>query len=174
MTPKNIFGAVTVGIALFFLWPAVFGSWSEVGALKDAVAERQQLAAQRKDILDKAATEYAKYQKVTTGDVGKLFTEFVPVKKDSAEFISGIQDAATQAGIQITQIQNSEQAAKTTDQFKTITTTIDLSGSYASFRTFLSNMEQYIRLFNIDGVQIVTDQGGQLRFTVRGNAYFIK
>ena len=43
MNAKNMFGAITVAIALFFLWPAVFGSWSEMRALKDALAERTQL-----------------------------------------------------------------------------------------------------------------------------------
>lgn len=175
MNAKNIFGAFTLAVALFFVWPAVFGSWAEVSALRSALDERQTLADQRAAILSKVDQEYAQYQALASGSNGRAFAELVPVKKDSAELVSAIQDIANNSGVQVTQIQISEANAKKGGQYQTLTMTITLSGPYPGLRTFLAGLENYVRILNIGNIQISVDQTtGQFNYSVKADAYFLK
>lgn len=175
MNPKNIFGTFTLAIALFFFWPAVYGSYQEMSALRSALAERKQLAAERTTILTNAATEYAKYQAAIAGDAGKNFLQLVPVKKNTAELVSAVQDIAQNSGIQVTQVLVTEAKPKTGDPYKTLSLSLEMSGSYPSFRTFLGNLEQYVRILNVGSIQIAADKStGQLTFAVKADSYFLK
>jgi Tfp pilus assembly protein PilO len=175
MNAKNIFGAFTLAIALFFVWPAVFGSWQDVSALRSALADRQALADQRTAILSQVNQQYAQYQALISGSSGKAFTELVPVKKDSAELVSAIQDIANSSGVQVTQIQVSQAKAKEGSQYQTLSMTINLSGSYPGLRAFLTNLEQYVRILNVGNIQISVDQTtGQFNYSIKADAYFLK
>jgi Tfp pilus assembly protein PilO len=175
MNAKNIFGAFTLAVALFFVWPAVFGSWAQVSALRSALADRQALADQRTAILSKADQEYTQYQTLVSGSSGRAFAELVPVKKDSAELVSALQDIANNSGVQVTQIQVSEAKAKEGSQYQTLSMTITLTGSYPGLRTFLAGLENYVRILNIGAIQISVDQTtGQFNYSVKADAYFIQ
>ena len=54
--------------------------------------------------------------------------------------------------------------------------TCDLSGSYDGMLKFLSSLEQYVRLMNVDTIQATTSsqQPGVLQFSIRADAYFLK
>ena len=175
MNAKNIFGAFTLAIALFFVWPAVFGSWQEVSALRSALTDRQALADQRAAILSKTDQEYTQYQALISGNSGRAFAELVPVKKDSAELVSAIQDIANSSGAQVTQIQVSEANAKEGSQYQTLSMTISLTGPYPGLRSFLAGLENYVRILNVGNVQISVDQTtGQFTYSVKADAYFLK
>lgn len=173
---KRIFGAFTVGIALFFVWPAVVGGWQQVNALRASVAEREQLLAQRQEILANIQTAYQEYQQRLGQEEGRKFAAFVPVRKDTAEVISALQDIATESGVQITDIRVSEASVVKAGQQKTLSFAISLTGSYASARAFLDRMEQYVRLMNVDSIEISADSrnSDSLRFSIRADAYFIQ
>lgn len=174
MNAKNIFGAFTLAIALFFVW-LVIGSWQEVGALRSALAERQVIAEQRSAILTKAATAYTSYQTLLTSAVGRNFTAMVPVKKNTAELVSAIQDIANNADVRIAQIQIAEDKEKTGGQYRTLTLSVEMSGSYAGLRTFLVDLEQYVRILNVSEIQVSMDQQTcQLKYMVKAAAYFLK
>ncbi len=175
MNPKNIFGAFTLAIALFFFWPAVYGSWQETSAMRAALSERQQLLDARTDILTNAGEEYAKYQAAISGDTGRNFVQLVPVKKNTAELVSAIQDIAQNSGVQLAQVQISEAKGKDTDPYKTLSLSIEMTGSYPSLRSFLSDLELYVRILNVSSIQVSADQSsGQLRYSIKADSYFLK
>jgi Tfp pilus assembly protein PilO len=175
MNPKNIFGAFTLAIALFFFWPAVYGSWQEVSALRTAVSERQQLQDQRTTILTNAGQEYAKYRAAIGGDAGQNFIQLVPVKKNTAELVSAVQDIAQTSGLQLTQVQIADAKGKDSDPFKTLSLSLEMTGSYPALRTFLGDLEAYVRILNVQDIQVASDRtSGQLRFAVKADTYFIK
>lgn len=175
-TGKNIFGAFTVAIALFFFWPGVVGSWQRVAALRAAAAARQELLAKRTEILANVRTAFQEYQSKLSETDGKKFAELVPVHKDTAEIISAIQDMAGGSGVTLSEIRMSETAGSATAQFKTLSMNLQLAGSYRSLRTFLTSLEQYVRLLNVDTIEATADTRtpGQLKFAIRADAYFLK
>lgn len=175
MNAKNIFGAVTVAIALFFMWPGIFGSWAEMRALKAAVAERKTLVAEREKILKNAADEYANYQTVVKGEAGTTFKALVPTKKDSAELVSAAQAIATTSGLQLEKISINEDKAKKDSQYATMTLKLEMNGSYSGLRAFLTDLESYVRVLNVKSLDLgANSQTGAMKFTVEAETYFIK
>ena len=111
-----------------------------------------------------------------TADDGLKFAALVPVHKDQGELISAMQDIATGAGITLAEVHLSDAQGQTADQFKTMSITLDMSGSYPSLRTFLTNLEAYVRLLNVGSIEVTVDPNSatKLRFAVRADAYFLK
>lgn len=173
---KAIFGAFSIAIAAFFFWPTVVGSWQEMQALRAARNERDQLVKDRSALLAKANEQYAAYQAVLAGEGGRAFFSMVPAKKDTAELISAIQAIAADAGAQIGEVRTADTRGKATDQYQTLTLTIEMSGSYSALRSFLSGLEQYVRVLSVDSIEVSADtrSPGMLRFGIRADAYFIK
>lgn len=175
MNPKNIFGAFTLAIALFFFWPAIYGSWQEMLALRSALSERQQLQTERTAILTNADQEYTKYQTTISGDAGRNFIQLVPVKKNTAELVSAMEDIARSSGVQLTQVKIAETKGKEGDPYRTLSLSLEMSGSYPSLRSFLGSLEQYVRILNVGSILVSTDETtGQLAFTVKADSYFLK
>jgi Tfp pilus assembly protein PilO len=173
---KRIFGAFTVAVALFFFWPAVIGGWAKVQAMRAAVAEREALLAKRTEILANVQTSYQEYQQRLGAADGTKFAAFVPVRKDAAEIVSALQDIATESGAQLGEVRTTEARTKVGEQYKTLTLTIDLEGSYPAMRGFLERMEQYVRLLNVQSIEVAPDtqNSGALRFSITADAHFIQ
>jgi Tfp pilus assembly protein PilO len=181
MNAKNIFGAVCVAIALFFLWPGVFGSWAQMQALKAALAERQQTEKDRAAILERFANEYAKLKQINTTDAGLKFAAMVPVGKGTAEMVSAVQDIATTSGLQLLSadiaVGTNTTAATANLPYQKMTLKLSVSGPYAAFRTFLSSLEAYVRILNVGKISISSGVGaseGALIYEVTADSYFIK
>lgn len=172
---RKIFGAFIIAIALFFFWPTVIGSWQEVSALRAAAAEREDLLSKRQETLAKVASVYADYQSKLSQQDSQKFAALVPVRKDIAELTSAIQDIADNSGIAVNEVQISE-GKDTTGQFKTFSLSLNTQGSYASLHSFLQGLEQYVRLLNVNTIQITSDtqDPGRLHFTIKADTYFLK
>lgn len=166
-----------VAIALFFFWPAVVGKWQQVSALRQTVAERQDLLQKRQAILANVSSAYKEYQSKLSQADGAKFAALVPLRKDQAELVSALQDIANTSGVTVNEVRVTEDvAAGTSSQFKTLTLNLDLGGSYQSLRTFLTNLESYVRLLNVDTISVSQDarSPGKLQFTIKAAAYFLK
>ncbi len=175
MNPKNIFGAFTVAIALFFFWTTIVSSWAEMGALRASLAEHEQVLQERTDILEKFKAEYAKYQKVIQSPVGRTFISLIPVKKSTAELVSASEVIATRSGLQITTIQFTEEKGKPESAYETTTIILEMSGSYTALIAFLRDLESYVRILNIQSLEISQGkQPGVLAFNIRADTYFSK
>jgi Tfp pilus assembly protein PilO len=182
MNAKNAFGAFVMAIALFFFWPVVVGSWQTVQALSAAQADRQALLEQRKTILSHVNDEQATYAKKLTGQTATMFDALVPAQKSSAELLSAIQDMATSAGLQLVELRTSEAAVaqsaagSQSSSSKTLSLQVDLGGTYSGLRSFLGSLEQYVRVLNVNSIDVNKDtqNPGKLKFTVKADAYFIK
>lgn len=172
---KSLFGAFILAAAMFTVWPGVFGSYARVQALRDAKAARESLLAERTAILTDAAAEYTKYSAATSGQTGRAFLALVPVGRDGAELLSALADMATQAGVTLTQVSVGEAKQAKGQAYQTMTINTDLTGSYSGLRTFLTALEQYVRILNVQSLEVSRDtKTGGLRFTLQADAYFIK
>jgi Tfp pilus assembly protein PilO len=174
MTGKRMFGALTIAAALFALWPAVFGGWAKVNALRDGVSEREELLSQRRTILANVAKVYEEYQAQTAQEDGRNLLAIVPVKKDSAELVSALQAMASQTGVRINELKVSEPtAAGRGEATKVLNIGVDLTGAYSAMRAFLDAMEQEMRLLNVSDITVADDPAGALRFSITAETYFI-
>lgn len=173
---KKIFGGFAVGIALFFFWPAVIGGWQEIGALRDAAAQREMLLEQRQAILNDVQSSYAQYQQLLNEQDGDRFAALVPVRKDSAEILSALQAIASEVGVALGEVRMSEDQSSANTTFMTLSLVVELSGSYQGMHQFVARLEQYVRLLNVQSIEVVTDtqNPGTVRFSIFADAYFIR
>jgi Tfp pilus assembly protein PilO len=176
MDKKHLFGAFIVAIALFFFWPAVVGKWQQVSALRETVAERQDLLKRRQEIFTNLAKQYQEYTAKLTQADGQKFAALVPVRKDQAEILSAMQDIAKDSGVTLNEMRISEGTGAPSTQFKTLSISLDMGGNYRSLRSFLSDLESYVRLLNVNTIQVSEDTraAGQLKFAIKADAYFLK
>lgn len=173
---KRIFGAFVAAVALFFVWPGIVGSWQSVQAWRTARAEREQLLTDRTKILAQVASEYQTYTTTIAGTAGQTFDSLVPVRKDTAELLSAVQDIAQNSGVQVIEFRTSENRAKEGDAYRTLSLNMELTGAYVSMRSFLEGLEQYVRILTVDTIEVNSDARapGTLRFAIRADTYYIK
>ena len=173
MNGKRIFGALTIAAALFAFWPAVIGGWQRVGALRDGVAQREELLAQRKAILANLAKVSAEYQEQSAQEGGRNLLAIVPVRKDVAELVSAVQAMSSRTGVSISELKITEAASQKDAVAKMLSIGVELSGSYGAMRDFLDAMEKEVRLLNVSEISVSDDPAGALRFSITADAYFI-
>lgn len=174
MNGRRIFGAFTIAAALFAFWPAVVGSWLRVSALRDGVAQREDLLTQRQDILANLAEVSAQYQQQISETSGRNLLAIVPVTKDVAELVSALEGMAARSGVVLNEIQVGEGVVSRDAVAETLTINIEMTGSYGALRTFLDAMEREIRLLNVTDISISGDSVAGLSFSVAAEAYFIE
>lgn len=173
---KSIFGSFAVAIALFLFWPLVLGSWNQKEELLTARIEREELLKKRIGALDKINKEYAEYEKVLKGPDGKKFIALVPTKKNAPEIISALQDVSTSSGVEVTEVSINEGKVPASQGYRVLDLVFELKGQYESIRSFLDKLEEYVRILNVDSLEIASDIRipNQLNVTVRAQAYYLQ
>lgn len=177
MGARNIFGAFVVAAALFSFWPFVVGRYQQVGALRQALAERQALVDERQQALDNFASELDRYQTQLSGDDQDKFAAMVPQNKSTAELLSALDALANSSGIRLLEASINEPTARrgATSAATMLQLAISLEGRYQNFKTFLSQLEQSVRLFDVQQLQITESTSPEeLVIDVQANAYFLR
>jgi Tfp pilus assembly protein PilO len=173
---KSIFGSIVVAIGLFLFWPLVLGSWDRLALLRDARTERQELLTKRIGVLDKINKDYAEYQKLVASPDGKKFVALVPTKKNVPEIISAISDISGSSGVQVREFTVNEGKSPPSQGYHVLQLALDISGEYKSMQAFLERLEEYVRILNVDSLEVATDSRvpNQLNFTIRAQTYYIQ
>lgn len=176
MTARNIFGALVVGLALFSFWPFVVGKWQQVGALRQALAERETLVQERQASLNNIANELERYRSELSGADATKFSAMVTEHRDTAGLISAIDAIATGNGVSLTGIEAADPRQAKDAATRTVLLTMELSGSYRAFKGFLSQLETSARLLNVTTINASEDerQPGQQNYTVTAEAYYLQ
>ena len=173
---KSIFGSLVVAIGLFLFWPLVLGSWDRLSVLQEARIERQELLKRRIGALDKINKEFVEYQKVIEGPDGKKFIALVPTKKNVPEIISAINEVSASSGVEIRELAINEGKNPPSQGYRILQIALEISGQYESARAFLDRLEEYVRILNVDSLEISADprSSNQLNITVRAQTYHIQ
>ncbi|HXK36615.1 MAG TPA: type 4a pilus biogenesis protein PilO [Candidatus Paceibacterota bacterium] len=174
MSGKRIFGATTIAIALFAFWPAVIGGWQRVGALRDGVAQREDLLKQRRDILANLMKVNEEYRQQVAQEAGRNLLAIVPVKKDTAELVSALHAMAQQTGMGMNELQVTEGTSRRDAVAQTLNIGVELTGTYSAMRAFLDAVEREVRLLNVSTISVSEDPIEGLRFSIEAEAYFIE
>ncbi len=178
MNAKSLFGAFSVAIAIFFVWVFVVTSWGEMRALKTSLAEHKQVLLERSAILDSFIAQRAAYQKIMSSEDAKNFLDLIPAKKNTPELLSAAQAIAINSGVQLKSIQFGAQEstkASAPQPYMTMTMIMEGSGTYSALRSYLDNVETYVRVLDVRSLDISpSQQGGLLTFKIEAVTYYIK
>lgn len=178
MGARNIFGALVIALALFSFWPFVVGRFQQTGALREALAERQALVAERQQALENFTRELDRFQTQLSGDDKDKFAAIVPEKKSTAELLSALDAIANSTGVRLLEANISELKSRrrgTSTTTKTLVLSLDLEGRYESFRAFLGQLERSVRLLDVQSLDVAEGElPGELIFDVEARAYFLQ
>lgn len=176
MSARNIFGSLVIALVLFSFWPFVVGRYQQVGALRQALAERQALVDEREAALENFTEELDRFQSRLSGDDLDKFSAMVPENKSTAELLSTLDALANGTGMRLLEAGISEASSgRSQDVTKTLTINMQLEGRYASFKSYLSQLEQSVRLLDVQTLEMSSsDIVGEIRFSVQAKAYFLQ
>lgn len=172
---KNVIGSVIIALALLTFWVLVMPERKKIGEFNDAIQLRQTDLDDRVAI-DKKIRDINKRAEDRAIEIKNLGL-IVPSKKDVAELISAMDRIATISGMQLAQINIQPQPDTPNDPFNGLTVTADVSGEFGSIKNFLENLEQNIRLLDVDSVQLAPTSEtltSVLNVSIQARAYFLK
>ena len=104
----------------------------------------------------------------------------LPAKStDSANFTNSLNQISQSSGIALGALQISEPVVSVDNPPAPNSIQVEVihfsgSGSYASFRDFLSRLENNLRLIDVNKISFKADDLGQVEFDVDGQTYFQK
>lgn len=177
MGARNIFGAFVIALALFSFWPFVVGRYQEVTAMRRGLAEREALVDARQAALDNINVEFEKFQTQLGGrdDLNK-FVAIVPAGVDAATILSSVDAIATGTGMQLVEVSVSENRSKKSSKTNSVGIDLELEGRYESFTAFLAQLEQNVRLMDVQTLDVTANAQlpGIMRFQINANAYFLR
>ena len=155
-------------------WVLVMPEHRKISEFEAAIQLREAELNERSEIAKKIK-EITKKSQDRAIEISNLAL-IVPSKKDVAELISAIDRISTISGMQLAQINIQPQPDTPTDPFNGMTVNADVSGEFGSVRTFLENLEQNIRLLDVETVQLSPSSEAStsaLKMSIQAKSYFL-
>jgi Tfp pilus assembly protein PilO len=174
---RNLVGSVILALAMLLFWALVMPERRKVSEFHLALEARQSDLNQRLETSNKI--KQIKEEAIAKDTDIKNLGLIVPSKKDVAELISAFDKISSISGMQLLQINIQPQANVPTDPLNGISLSADIMGDFNSIKTFLENIEQNIRLLDIDNIQVApgsegSPSGSQVKISLQAKAYFLK
>lgn len=168
---RSLLGALSLGViaVLFFVfWLPIYDEYIGYRAVFDA---RKVLLKDTQDTQAKIATlsrEYAQNSALIT-----KATLALPKQKQLDYITSSLQEVAAGAGTQLVGISVTDGEKSKDEQYQSLKLTVELTGSYPSVVHFIEAVEQSLRLYDIQKVDITGSQGGAVKATLQIITYNI-
>lgn len=170
---KNLLGAIVLSIAAFLLFYLTMPSYDKIREFKTAINEREGLIEFRSkaiDNIDKLKNDYNTHKE----QIDKI-SIIIPSQKRIPELVSAIENMAGSTGLALTTLNIADHSNTETDkQVKTLTVNAKLTGTYNSYRNFLTSAETNQRLIDIELSKVTRDEDtGSLLIEMTGRAYVL-
>lgn len=173
---------IVVFLALVFLMKPVFedikskdkiiaGKRSASNTLKENLDKLKELSSQEKEWKEKADLVLASLPE--NPDKGRLFMELESLTSNSGLYVSSIreEDTSQNTGTLSTQSQASESTPLPSGANE-LKYTLTLSGSYDSFKNFLTYSKKALRILSISNIDIKSKEDGSLDIQVTLSAFY--
>ncbi len=145
--------------------------------MRQGLAEREALVDARQAALDNINMEFEKFQTQLGGsdDLNKFVT-IVPAGVDAATILSSVDAIAAGTGMQLVEVSVSENRSKKSSKTESVAISLELEGRYESFAAFLAQLEQNVRLMDVQTLEVSVNEQlpGIMLFQVNANAYFLR
>ena len=170
---KNIISILffIAAIAIFVMWTMPF--LTEINVLRlekdsfdNALADSRELQGLRDNLLND-------YNSIPIEDLSRLY-KIVPQVPEPIKLTVQLSNIAQATGVVVNKVRVQE----TKGSFGAVGQVVDLdmtfSASYESFRSFLSELENSLRLINVDYISFTSGDVNFYNFIVKAEAYFRK
>lgn len=171
---KAYTGSILIAVAGILFWVLVLPMYDHIADARDALATRKTQIQDREKVLADIASLTKQYMS-RTNDVTR-FANVVPPTKNSADLVSMIQALTSQNGLQLGTLALSDSSQQTLGAaVRTQYVTMDTSGSYLSFKSFLEALEKNIRIMDIQSIDGNPVEGStsNIIFHIKASAYYL-
>lgn len=176
MRPTSI---ITISLVLGSLALAWF---LVVPNVQNIMVMRNELVSEQEDLLvfqqTGVSVESAKrfYANLSESEK-RLISLAAPASPDKHDLIIILNRFAEDNGLILKSItvDDSTKSEIVDDSLASVSASLELEGSYEAFKAFMKNVEDSLRIFDIDSVKIGAPDGGditRLTFEVSGDAYY--
>lgn len=179
MDKKNIIYGISVVILTAFAWLFVWPNVSRIDTLRESIgvegADVIVLRQTQETIIDAKAF----FARLSLSEK-ELVDLAIPFSSDKTNLINVLNNLAEDNGLVVNSISTQlERAGLQKGQsgrtLAYISITLNLEGSYNSFKEFIRSTEKSLRIFDIENIEIKSLPEEDLAsFTVTGKAYYTK
>lgn len=171
---KQLFGASILALALFLAWALTIPGFQELRTLSSAITERERVLVERSSLIQQVAILKSEYNKRIID--ARKFSAVVPTGRGMAELISATEQIAQSSGIQVTELNITDEKEGTKEQYAIVAVSLQGSGQYGALIGFLNNFEKNIRLIDIQNLEVGQSElaPGLLTFSIKATAYSLK
>lgn len=171
---KRLFGASVLALALFSAWALMIPGFQEIRALRSAITERKRILIERSALVTKVTNLKKEYEQ-RIADARK-FSAVVPAGRGTAELISATEQMAQSSGVQVTELNITDEKGNTKEQYAIVSIALKGSGQYGALIGFLNNFEKNIRLIDVQNLELGQNEliPGLLIFSIKATAYSLK
>ena len=168
---RNFLPALIVALAGFLLLALVWPQYQAVQTRRQAIQAVQALTAERQTWQENVANLTRQYQS-RRADVANL-NLLLPERRQLDQIIVNLQAAASQSGLQLREVTLSDNQG--TGSPKQVAIKLNAGGSYPGLMTWLREVEQSLRLYDVGDISLARDLGGGgYSLEVKLNTYNLK
>lgn len=171
MSSQNLLGSILLAVAAFAFFGFILPVYDEVRATQTAIDDRTASITELQQALQSVESLKSEMQG-RIEEVEKL-GGVISEGKRADEVLSSINAIANESGMQVVQFSMGDVGLSS--GISTGSIDMNLRGAYGSFMTFLENMENNLRLFDVQGISIATpDQTNVLNINLKINVYYLQ
>ena len=155
---KNLIAAILVSISASIFWTNILPKYDLSSTLKDIIAEkevtldkRNQIAKSLIDLQDNYKKRYTEFQRLAL---------VVPEKKSLPELVSTFESISSATGVSLGEVRISGGPSKPEDAINSIGFETDIEAPYDSLFSFLTHLENNIRLIDVISLTITSQKAG--------------
>ncbi len=165
------FLAGTVAVYFLLISPIYFTDIKELQLKRDsfneALSNSREVQKKRDDLV-------AKYTSISRDDLDRL-DKILPNQPGTMKFILEMEDIAHQNGVVMKSIdvKGNENTAGAAGGVQNIMFSVSVTSPYASFRSFLKDIEKDLRLTDINSIRVSAGEKDFYEFNLGGTFYWI-
>ena len=179
MDKKNTIYGVSVVVLIAFAWLFVWPNVSRIDILRESISIEEADIIILKETQEGIVDAKAFFARLSPSKK-ELVDLAIPFSSDKTNLINVLNNLAKDNGLVVNSISTELESAKlqkvkSDSTLAYISTTLDLEGSYDSFKEFIRNIEKSLRIFDIESIEIKSlPEKDLVSFTVIGKAYYTK
>ncbi len=173
-----LFILIAGGIFLGFIDPTL----AQVKELRAEQAKFDEALNRSKELQQVRDQLLSKYNTFPQGDVDRL-EKLIPDNVDNVRLILDLDSTASRYGMRIRNVallkdesrtQRGQVGISDENKYDSLIVSFSVSGSYASFLSFLTDLERSLRLVDVMSVSFTSNQSGIYDYSIALKTYWLK
>lgn len=152
---KNLIASIIFAIGCFAFFALDVPQYDLLLDVQAAIKDRQALLIDRKAMSENFKSIYNQFQQ-KAGDMDKLAL-LLPTQSYQDQILSGVQQAVTDNGLQLRSTAVGIMTGNSSDKYKKVGVTIDVSGNISSLVGLLQELEKSLRIYDVSEISIARD-----------------